>query len=325
MRILFVTSTRIGDAVLSTGLLRHLVNRHPHARITVACGPAPASLFDTVPGLDRVIVMRKAPRAGHWRSLWRACIGTKWDLVVDLRRSPITKLLIHKQRHVLPKLAEDRRHKVVSLGALLSLDPPPAPHLWLSETAIAQAKHLLSLSHGPETPLLGLGPAANWFAKTWRSERFAALTERLLSSEPRLAGARVALFGAPEDQEHTAPLVAHLRNSLGSDRVLDLVGTPPLPVVAACLAELDLYIGNDSGLMHTAAAVKTPCVGLFGPSRDEHYAPWGDTGLAVRTPESYEALLGPNYDWRNPQPMMDSLTVDAAEAGVKELLNRLKS
>ena len=43
MRILFITATRIGDAVLSTGLLDHLAERYPHARITLACGPAAAA------------------------------------------------------------------------------------------------------------------------------------------------------------------------------------------------------------------------------------------------------------------------------------------
>src|SRR4051812_47715695 len=59
LKLLFVTSTRIGDAVLSTGLLDHLVTRHPGIRVTVACGVATGPLFAAVPGLDRVIVLDK--------------------------------------------------------------------------------------------------------------------------------------------------------------------------------------------------------------------------------------------------------------------------
>ncbi|MCG8512385.1 MAG: glycosyltransferase family 9 protein, partial [Rhodospirillales bacterium] len=54
MRILFITSNRIGDAVLSTGVLGHLLETYPKARITIACGPAPAPLFRAVPNLDRL-------------------------------------------------------------------------------------------------------------------------------------------------------------------------------------------------------------------------------------------------------------------------------
>ena len=65
MRILFVSSTRVGDAVLSTGLLDHLIDTHPGARITVACGPAAADLFRAVPGLERIIALEKMVGSLH--------------------------------------------------------------------------------------------------------------------------------------------------------------------------------------------------------------------------------------------------------------------
>ena len=67
MRILFITSSRIGDAVLTTGLLKHLIDKYPTAKFTIACGPAAQRLFDNVPRLDRVISMRKGPMLAHWR------------------------------------------------------------------------------------------------------------------------------------------------------------------------------------------------------------------------------------------------------------------
>ncbi|MDP7546890.1 MAG: glycosyltransferase family 9 protein, partial [Alphaproteobacteria bacterium] len=65
MKILFISHNRLGDAVLSTGLLQHLVRRHPDARLTIACGPAPAPLLALAPNVERVLVMEKAPLAGH--------------------------------------------------------------------------------------------------------------------------------------------------------------------------------------------------------------------------------------------------------------------
>ena len=50
MRILFVTSNRLGDAVLSTGLLDHLLRTHPDARITIVCGAVAAGIFERMPG-----------------------------------------------------------------------------------------------------------------------------------------------------------------------------------------------------------------------------------------------------------------------------------
>ena len=57
--ILFITATRIGDAVLSSGLIKRLVDEIPHARFTIVAGPAAAPLFADTPGLDRIIVMAK--------------------------------------------------------------------------------------------------------------------------------------------------------------------------------------------------------------------------------------------------------------------------
>jgi 4-hydroxy-3-polyprenylbenzoate decarboxylase len=65
LNVLFVTSTRIGDAVLSTGLLDHVLRTRPGARVTVACGPAAAGLFAGLPGLVRVIAMPKQRYGGH--------------------------------------------------------------------------------------------------------------------------------------------------------------------------------------------------------------------------------------------------------------------
>ena len=69
--ILFITATRIGDAVLSSGLIKLLSDQIPNARFTIVAGPLAAPLFAHVPGLDRVIVMEKGKGKGHWFKLWR--------------------------------------------------------------------------------------------------------------------------------------------------------------------------------------------------------------------------------------------------------------
>lgn len=73
MRILFITSTRLGDAVISTGLLDHLLRRYPQARFTIVCGPVAAGLFAHMPRRDRTIIMAKRSYDMHWVDLWRQC------------------------------------------------------------------------------------------------------------------------------------------------------------------------------------------------------------------------------------------------------------
>ena len=62
--LLFITATRVGDAVLSTGVLNHFIEMNPGMRVTLACGPAAAPLFEAVPGLERLVVLEKLP---EWR------------------------------------------------------------------------------------------------------------------------------------------------------------------------------------------------------------------------------------------------------------------
>src|SRR5258708_35384372 len=93
MHILFVTATRIGDAVLSTGLLAYLIERHPGARLTIAAGPVAGPLFEAVPGLERLAVMKKRRWSLHWLPFYAAVVTRRWDLDADLRGSMLLWLL----------------------------------------------------------------------------------------------------------------------------------------------------------------------------------------------------------------------------------------
>ncbi len=75
MRVLFIGPTRIGDAVLSSGVLAWMLARWPEARLTVAAGPAAAPFYAEVPRLDEVIVLDKR-QGGHWRRLWLGSGGS---------------------------------------------------------------------------------------------------------------------------------------------------------------------------------------------------------------------------------------------------------
>jgi hypothetical protein len=85
--ILFITATRIGDAVLSSGLIKRLHDEVPQASFTIVAGPVAAPLFMEVPNLDEVIVFAKAKDGSHWFDLWRKVRKRRWGLIVDMRGS----------------------------------------------------------------------------------------------------------------------------------------------------------------------------------------------------------------------------------------------
>lgn len=315
MRVLFISSNRVGDAVLSTGLLAHIVAKHPDARITIAAGPVSAPLFGGVPGLEKIILFKKRKHSLHWLDLWRRTVLRRWDLIIDLRRSAISYVLFGKKKFIQPK-SDAPIHRVELLASTLGLqDTPPAPVLWTNPAHEELADKLLPQSR----PILAIGPTANWGGKMWPADRFAELIDRLAADGAPLENAPVAVFGAPNERLQANPVL----KAIPRDRRIDLVGKVDLLTAAACMRRCALYVGNDSGLMHMAAAVKTPTLGLFGPSPDVHYAPWGRNTAYVRTDESFEEIINaPDYDYLSQESRMTSLPVERAEKAALDLLDR---
>lgn len=316
-RILFITSTRIGDAVLSSGLLDHLIGTHEDARVTIACGPLAAPLFAGVPQVERVIVMAKKKGGGHWIDLWRAAVGTRWDMVVDLRGSATSAFLLARMRHVKRRAASEPVHKVQEAADVLGLDPAPAPRLWLTEAARDKARGLLP----DDGPVLAIAPAAAAPFKEWPRARFAQLAARLTEPGGALEGARVAVFGGPGDEAAAREAVA----GLDPGRVIDLTGQLTIDEAAACLARASVFVGNDSGLMHLAAAAGTPTLGLFGPTDERLYGPWGETARAIRAGGPADERERARLRFAEESLMGDlelAPVLDAAETLIEQSVNR---
>ncbi|TAN47388.1 MAG: glycosyltransferase family 9 protein [Rhodospirillales bacterium] len=313
MKILFITATRIGDAVLSTGLLHHLIGQYPQAQFTVACGPDAAPLFSEMPHLERLIAMPKERWSKHWIKLWWACVGTHWDLVIDLRKSVVAYILFSSRRFTLAN-SKEPVHRVRLIADVMGLPETPMPHIWIRQERRSQAERLLPVGQ----TVLAVGPTTNWLAKTWRPENFVSLLARLTGPGGILPGAKVAVFGAPHERPQAQPVI----DALPPDQVIDLVGRIDLLSVYACLERCSFYIGNDSALMHLAAASGIPTLGLFGPSSEVFYAPWGWLASVVRTPETFDSIFPKNFDHRSSGTLMDSLTVDMAEEAARNLWAR---
>ncbi len=277
MNILFITHTRIGDGVLSSGILHHLVDAYPDARFTIACGPLAAPLFVDMPRLERVIVVAKQRFDAHWYGLWKQVRGTVWDIVIDLRRSLISYVIPVRKRYVVGPIPAGEHH-VAHLSRLLNLAQPAAPFLYRSARHDAAGAALI-----PDgAPVLAISPVAATLAKTWPQERFAALIARLTGAGGLCAGWRVALFGGPGDEIKAASLIS-------SQDGITVFAEPDLLTVQAALARCGAFIGNDSGLSHLAAAAGLPALSLFGATDPARYGPWG--GGAVCAPGGNLAAL----------------------------------
>lgn len=268
MKILFVTSNRLGDAVLSTGLLDHLIHTYPDARFTIVCGPVAEGVFARMPNRERTIVLRKRSWGRHWLPLWADVALHVWDLVVDIRGSALSWLVPTRRRAVFRRIEGP---KIAQLGAILDLSPPPMPVVWSSEADQRRISDLLPI----DRPIIVLAPTANWEPKVWPADRFAAAFRSLIACLVPNAVAVVLGGTGPAERALAAPLLAELPGAI------DLVGAVSLPEAAVLLQRAALFIGNDSGLMHLSAAAGAPTIGLFGPTDAATYWPAGRCATAV--------------------------------------------
>lgn len=310
--ILFISSNRIGDAVLSSGAIDHVRTLVPGADVTFACGPLPAPLFRSVPGVSKTHVFQKQRGDRHWFDLIKKLRGERYDLAIDLRGSLVTYLLRVKKRIVFRKV-NAIQHKVQEVSALMRSPRALEPKLCVDAQARADAQ--AAFAHAG--PMLVLGAGASSIAKRWRPERFAATARRLVSASGVVRSAHVVLLGGPEDSTIGAEIAA----SLDADGVMahDLSGRLDLLACAALLERATLFVGNDSGLMHIAAAAGAPTLGLFGPTDERVYGPWGARARAVRgRPYAELSPRAPLYALA--ATMMDDLTVDAVEAAAGDLM-----
>ncbi|WP_428151009.1 glycosyltransferase family 9 protein [Brevundimonas sp.] len=279
-KVLFVTSNRIGDCVISSGIIREIGRQIPGAQITVACGRPPAPFFRSAPGVERVIVLDKKKAAGHWVDLWRQVVGTHWALVIDIRGSALSYLLKADRRVVYNRTHETGLAKVDMVTRLMGAPAPLEPELFIDDRARAEAAAVIdpALAAAPG-PIMALAPIAHQPGKSWPADRWGQLVE-MFKAEPRFAGWRFMPVGGPGDRPPATPAL-----QAAGPLAIDFVGKGDILASAAAIDRAALFVGNDSGLMHVAAAAGKPTLGLFGPTEWWLYGPRGPrTTIAASNP-----------------------------------------
>ena len=298
MRILFITANYIGDALRTSGVLYQQLKQYPGAKVTVVCGPPAAPLFKCVPNLEDVIILRKKRFSKHWLELWAHVVRKQWTVVIDARRSGVGHFLWRK------KLITEIREKV---------EGKVAPHLWIGESERQMARKLVPVK---TYPAIAIAPTTTKHAKEWQNENFITLLDKLTGKGGIFENWRVVVAAAPSEYERLTPLL----NGIAPARRIVLKES--LLTVAACIERCHFFIGCDSALMHIAACLGVPTLGLFGPTRVEHYAPIGPFAATVQTDKSVDELLK-NVDYENAGSLMDSLSPDKVVKAVEALWQSL--
>lgn len=295
-RILVVRLADIGDVLTATPALRALRARYPAAALHLLTTPAAAKAVraDLV---DRIVI---APRNLAHRpaelpatlALLRDLRAQRYDAVLFLHHLSSTAGVLKYRllaaatgaavlagldnghggwlNRRVPDAGFGAQHEVsyaLAVAALLDARLPvtdPAALIAPDAPADAARASALLAALGPR-PWVALHPGSGGYAlaRRWDTDKWAALADALVQQY----GAAVVLLGSPADG-------ADAVQAAMTQPALNLAGRTSLPVLAALLAQCDLFLGADSGVMHLAAASGTPLVALFGPSNPAAWGPW---------------------------------------------------
>ena len=171
---------------------------------------------------------------------------------------------------------QNRRLQLLEVAALAGAPAViPAPELTVTERDRYEADRVLP--HDPDRPLVLIQPGASDPRRCWSPQRFAQVADRLAA-----AGARIAINGT----EQEAPVVRAVREHMRTPAI-DLTGRLSLSGLCGLLARSALLVSNDTGPLHLALALGTPCVGIYWLTNLVEAAPLRHEGhralLAVRT------------------------------------------
>jgi ADP-heptose:LPS heptosyltransferase len=312
-KILFVRLRSMGDAVLMTPALRALRRGLEDAEIHVALERPLSSLFEDHPDIDRIHVLDKGVLGKLVMALRLRREG--FDAAINLHGGPTSawmtratgaKHRVGRDSYRLGYLYNVRVpppedvfadadsihtvHTQASLVAALGIQVEDfSLHLEVSDTARTSTRRRLEELGVPHEGYVVLQPSASFLSKQWSLERFLELSGKIrkhsgrevivsLPGSPRLGREgpsvlrRFILMGRFDDHV-TSSSIADIRRVLAGE--LPVLSDLPLNQLAALMETASLYIGNDSGPMHIAAALGTPVVGIFGSSDPRRWHPWG--------------------------------------------------
>ncbi|WP_029894194.1 glycosyltransferase family 9 protein [Desulfohalovibrio reitneri] len=297
--ILLWQTAFLGDAVLTLPLAQTLATAFPGAAVHLVVRKGLSPLFRSHPDLASVREFDKRGRgkglAGA-RNMGREIGREGHDLLASPHASFRSALVARASgipvrvgysapwynRLAYTHTIDRRFDEFEEIERLLRLTLPLGlnetdwdhrPRLTLPQEERGKAGELLS---SLPAPVLGLHPGSVWPTKRWPAGSFAAVADRALE-----AGASVALFAGPGEEETAAEVKRTMRGK-DSPRFLDLSGELSLPLLAAVLGGLDCYLTNDSGPMHLAWTQHTPTVALFGPTvRSLGFFPRGERSVVL--------------------------------------------
>ncbi|MDR0994016.1 MAG: glycosyltransferase family 9 protein [Verrucomicrobiota bacterium] len=299
----------MGDILLTAPMLQQFRSARPTERVTWLVGPWSLPLARHYVGFADAVWPLAPDQDIYWRGnpLWRQSLSTQWRMARRLRQQRPATLIstgldnavarflanvleptcwVLRADHRPPRIKrrvqtvvqpyDSSRYEADALAGLLNpLGIPSSPvkqpvYIVHPEERREAEDFLLREGLALDRPLVLLSPGSGWAGKNWPAPRFAALAGQL----ERGQHAQVAWLGGPGEERLLPAHSAAVR--------WNWVGRLPIPLLAAVMEQATVWVGNDSGPMHLAAAVGTPTVSIWGPTSPVVWAPRGERHIHFR-------------------------------------------
>jgi heptosyltransferase-2 len=308
MKILVRTPNWVGDAVMAIPALEAIRRTHASAEIAILARPAVADLYRDQPFANRILEYDHSGRHKGWWGrerlavelrnekfdlaillqnafeaawlAWRAGIPERVGYTRDGRGALLTKPIRVPREGKIPRHESHYYLELIRRAGWIESRGEIVPIRLRVPSAAREAAQASLLRAGARegTWRCAIAPGASYgAAKCWPAERFAALADRLIPE----CGADVILFGTPGEKEMTARICSAMKC-----KPISLVGQTSMRELAALFSACSIFIGNDSGAMHVAAAAGLPVIGIFGPTDPEGTAPLTPQFRLIQEPVS---------------------------------------
>ena len=346
-RVLVTKLRHHGDVLLTSPVFQTLKNHGTHLEIDALTYRDTLPMLALHPAISKIFFVdrdwKRQSLLSQLRHEWRLIRdlrARKYDLIVHLTEHPrgawikgfagirygIARELGARVRpgwnrftHFYRHQSNNRRHTVdLHLDALrrIGLDPSvDESRLVLVPGADAEKSVDTKLKDTGLThkSFIHIHPTSRWFFKTWPTENFAELINRLAQKRYK-----IVITSAP-DQKEMAMVASILGAVTGA--VINFSGQLSLKELAALSARARLFIGVDSAPMHIAAAMQTPVVALFGPSGEVEWTPWMVPHRLVLSTHPCRPCGRDGCGGSKVSQCLTTLEVDRVETAIHDLLS----
>lgn len=264
-KIFIEIPTWLGDAIMTTPAIENIIKEYPSAEIILLGSFVSTQALRKIPNISKVIVDNSKKDGNRYLNLIKLAreVG-KVDLAISFRKSFSSKFMMFfikaKNKYSYKRYTKEEIHQALRYNDFINRS--------LNIKRTTEDLKLYFNRYKYEKPTLGINPGATYgSAKRWYPEEFAKVAIQISSKYD------IVIFGGPAETD-IASDIAKILDENGVKNYNNLAGKTSIPELIEKIGGLDIFITNDSGPMHVAAAFKVPTIAIFGPTKYTETNQW---------------------------------------------------